>query len=186
MIVGLVHGGINTNVVPDRFTLRLDRRMTPEEAPAEVEARLRALIEDAVRGHDGIRVEIRRLLLANALQPLPGHEKLVAAIRAHAARVFGEDIPAVGVPLYSDARLYAEHGVPTSCTAPVRGRSPNPTRSGRTRICCSRICAAPHKSSRRRCTICCAPELHGLAPPERHWGQRGKVGGARSGLRRIQ
>jgi len=112
MIVGLVHGGINTNVVPDRLTLRLDRRMTPEETPADVEARLRALIEDAVRGRDGIRVEISRLLLANALKPLPGHEKLVDALRTHGRRVFGEDIPEVGVPLYSDARLYAEHGVP--------------------------------------------------------------------------
>ncbi len=26
--------------------------------------------------------------------------------------MFGEDIPAVGVPLYADARLYGEHGVP--------------------------------------------------------------------------
>src|SRR5205085_12274703 len=51
MIVGLLSGGINTNVVPDRLTLRLDRRMTPEENPAEVEARVRAVIEDAVRGH---------------------------------------------------------------------------------------------------------------------------------------
>jgi succinyl-diaminopimelate desuccinylase len=112
LIVGLLHGGINTNVVPDRLTLRLDRRMIPEENPAEVDARVRALITDVVRGHDGIRVEIRRLLLANALRPLPGHEKLVAAIQAHGRRVFGEDIPAVGVPLYADARLYGEHGVP--------------------------------------------------------------------------
>jgi acetylornithine deacetylase/succinyl-diaminopimelate desuccinylase-like protein len=111
-IVGLLSGGIATNVVPDRLTLRMDRRMTPEENPAEVEARVRALIEDAVRGHDGIRVEIRRLLLANALRPLPGHEKLVAAIQRHGRRVFGEDIPAVGTPLYADARLYGEHGVP--------------------------------------------------------------------------
>jgi len=27
-----LNGGINTNVVPDRLTLKLDRRMTPEEA----------------------------------------------------------------------------------------------------------------------------------------------------------
>ena len=26
--------------------------------------------------------------------------------------MFGEDIPALGVPLYADARLYGEHGVP--------------------------------------------------------------------------
>ena len=72
LIVGRMEGGINTNVVPDRLVLRLDRRMTPEEDPADVEQRLRALIERAAAGHDGIRVEIRRLLLARALKPLPG------------------------------------------------------------------------------------------------------------------
>src|SRR5436190_5002092 len=47
MIVGLMSGGINTNVVPDRLTLRLDRRMIPEEEPDAVEAGLRDLIEKA-------------------------------------------------------------------------------------------------------------------------------------------
>ena len=112
MIVGLMNGGINTNVVPDRLTLKLDRRMTPEEDPALVEARIRTLITQAVARFDGIRVDMKRLLLAKALHPLPGHEKLVAAVQRHAKRVFGIDIPAVGVPLYSDARLYGEHGVP--------------------------------------------------------------------------
>ena len=112
MIVGLLNGGINTNVVPDRLTFRMDRRMTPEEDPSVVEARVRALIESVAATHEGIRVEIKRLLLANSLKPLRGHERLVEAIRRHARRVFGEDIPAVGVPLYSDARLYGEHGVP--------------------------------------------------------------------------
>ena len=112
MIVGLIEGGINTNVVPDRLTLRLDRRMIPEEDPVTVEAGVRALIENAVRGRDGIRVEIRRLLLARALQPSPGQKRLVEPIQRHGRRVFGEDIPAVGVPLYADARLYGEHGIP--------------------------------------------------------------------------
>ena len=112
MIVGLLNGGINTNVVPDRLTFRMDRRMTPEESPSVVEARVRALIESVAATHEAIRVEIRRLLLANSLKPLPGHERLVEAIRRHARRAFGEDIPAVGVPLYADARLYGEHGVP--------------------------------------------------------------------------
>ena len=112
MIVGLIHGGINTNVVPDRLTFRMDRRMTPEENPDDVETRVRALIETAAAAHDGIRVDIRRLLRANALTPRPGHEKLVAAIQQHGKAFFGEDIPALGVPLYADARLYGEHGVP--------------------------------------------------------------------------
>jgi succinyl-diaminopimelate desuccinylase len=112
MIVGLINGGINTNVVPDRLMLRVDRRIIPEENPAEVEARLRSLIERAAASHDGIRVEIRRLLRANALKPLPGHEKLLGSIQKHARRAFGADVPAVGVPLYADARLYGEHDVP--------------------------------------------------------------------------
>ena len=112
MIVGLIAGGINTNVVPDRLAFKIDRRMTPEEDPAAVESRVRQLITAAVAAHDGIRVEIRRMLLALALKPRPGHEKLVAAIQRHGKRVFGEEMPAVGVPLYADARLYGEHGVP--------------------------------------------------------------------------
>jgi len=112
LIVGRMEGGINTNVVPDRLVLRLDRRMTPEEDPTDVEHRVRALIERAAAGRDGIRVEIRRLLLARALRPLPGHERLVMHLQCHAKEIFGIDIPAVGVPLYADARLYGEHGVP--------------------------------------------------------------------------
>ena len=45
---------------------------------------------------------------------LRGQELEDARIRARAyTREHGEDIPEVGVPLYADARLYAEHGVPT-------------------------------------------------------------------------
>src|SRR5262249_25539746 len=42
--VGLIKGGINTNVVPDQVVFRIDRRVIPEENPAEVEAELRGLI----------------------------------------------------------------------------------------------------------------------------------------------
>ena len=110
--VGLISGGINTNVVPDKVVFKLDRRMIPEENPAAVEAALRALIERVAQPLSGIRVEVRRLLLSNALTPLPGHEKLVGVLQQHAKRVLGEDIPAVGVPLYTDARLYGEAGCP--------------------------------------------------------------------------
>lgn len=44
--------------------------------------------------------------------PLPGNQPLVAAIQKHAQALLGEAIPAVGTPLYTDARLYAERGIP--------------------------------------------------------------------------
>lgn len=110
--VGRIEGGTNTNVVPGRVMFKLDRRMIPEENPAEVEAGLRQLIAEAAAQCPGISVGIRRLLLANAMKPLPGNQPLVAAIQKHGQAVFGEPIPAMGTPLYTDVRLYAEAGIP--------------------------------------------------------------------------
>lgn len=112
MLVGRIDGGTNTNVVPGKVVMKMDRRMIPEEDPVAVEAQVRKLVEDAVRGEPGIRLEIKRLLLSHALRPLPAGAQLVANLQKNAKAVLGEDIPAVGTPLYADARLYGEHGIP--------------------------------------------------------------------------
>lgn len=112
LTIGLIAGGINTNVVPDRITFRLDRRMIPEEDPERVEAELRALLAGAIRAFPRARLEVRRILLARPLRPLPGQERLAAALARNAERVLGEPIAVQGVPLYTDARHYAEAGVP--------------------------------------------------------------------------
>jgi acetylornithine deacetylase/succinyl-diaminopimelate desuccinylase-like protein len=111
--VGRIEGGTSTNVVPGSVVMRLDRRMIPEDDAAEVETRLCALIADAAASVAGVTVEIRRLLLAHPLRPLPEAQPLVAALQRHGRAVFGVDIPTTGSPLYTDARLYAEAGIPT-------------------------------------------------------------------------
>jgi acetylornithine deacetylase/succinyl-diaminopimelate desuccinylase family protein len=110
--VGRIEGGTNTNVVPGKVMFKLDRRMIPEENPAEVEATIRKVIADAAATCPGIQVEIKRMLLANSMKPLPGNQPLVEAIQKHGQAVFGEPIPAMGTPLYTDVRLYAEAGIP--------------------------------------------------------------------------
>ncbi|HEX7441388.1 MAG TPA: M20/M25/M40 family metallo-hydrolase [Caldimonas sp.] len=112
--VGRIEGGTNTNVVPGKVVFKLDRRMIPEENPAEVEASIRSVIAAAAAEVPGIEVKIRRLLLANALQPLPGNKPLVAALQRHGEAVFGVPIPTSGSPLYTDVRLYGEAGVPAA------------------------------------------------------------------------
>ena len=112
MLVGRIDGGTNTNVVPGKVVMKMDRRMIPEEDPVVVEAQVRALIEDAARGIPGIGIEIKRLLLSHALRPQPGTEKLVASLQRNAQAYIGEPIPAQGTPLYADARLYGEQGIP--------------------------------------------------------------------------
>jgi acetylornithine deacetylase/succinyl-diaminopimelate desuccinylase-like protein len=110
--VGQIQGGTNTNVVPGKVTLKIDRRMIPEEDPVQVEAGVRRIIEDAVRTVPGASVEIRRLLLAHAMKPLAGNQELVDALCAHATEIMGEPVEATGTPLYTDARLFSERGIP--------------------------------------------------------------------------
>jgi succinyl-diaminopimelate desuccinylase len=110
--VGRIEGGTNTNVVPGKVVFKLDRRMIPEENPQEVEAAVRQAIQDAAAQSPGVTVDIRRLLLANALKPTPGQQPLVDALQQHGRELFGVDIPAMGTPLYTDVRLYGEAGIP--------------------------------------------------------------------------
>jgi acetylornithine deacetylase/succinyl-diaminopimelate desuccinylase-like protein len=112
MTVGLISGGINTNVVPDRVVFRLDRRMIPEEKPAEVEAELRAIVAEAAKAFPAATVAVRRVLLAEPLRPTPAGEKLTQTLVRQASRVMGEPIAAAGAPLYTDARHYAKAGAP--------------------------------------------------------------------------
>ncbi|HEY0681238.1 MAG TPA: M20/M25/M40 family metallo-hydrolase [Steroidobacter sp.] len=111
--VGLIQGGINTNVVPDQVTLRLDRRIIPEESGATAESHLRELILDAVAHRPDITVDIKRILLAEPLLELPGAARMIISLRTHAEEEFGVAIPVHGVPLYTDARHYSTAGIPT-------------------------------------------------------------------------
>jgi acetylornithine deacetylase/succinyl-diaminopimelate desuccinylase-like protein len=122
--VGRIEGGTNTNVVPGQVVFKLDRRMIPEENPAEVEATIRRVIAEAASTRPGITVEIKRLLLAEAWKPDPRNAPLVQALQRHGEVVFGEPIPTSGTPLYTDVRLFAAHGIP----AAIYGAGPRTVR----------------------------------------------------------
>ncbi len=112
LTVGLIAGGINTNVVPDRVTLRLDRRIIPEEDPVAVEAALTGAIVAAGEGVAGATVAVRRILLARPLIASEGALRLAETIGRHAEARLGRPVRPTGVPLFTDARLYAEAGIP--------------------------------------------------------------------------
>ena len=113
LVVGLISGGINTNVVPDKVTFRLDRRIIPDESPTEAERDLIAHIDGIAATLPDVTVTTRRILLAEPLVPSPGQRRLTDALQARAREITGEDVPAIGVPLFTDARLYGNAGIPT-------------------------------------------------------------------------
>jgi succinyl-diaminopimelate desuccinylase len=98
--VGLISGGTNTNVIPGKVVLKLDRRMIPEEDPAEVEAVLRApSIEAAASFNPPRGGKVRpRGHQAHAAGPRHGaaaRQRAAGgnAIQQHGEAVFGEPIP---------------------------------------------------------------------------------------------
>ena len=122
----------------------------PEENSAEAEHDLTAHIARVCAGLPGIKVTIRRILLAEPFRDQAGAGKtLTALLQKHGAEIMGEDIPAGGVPIYTDARLYSEAGIPTV----LYGAGPH-TLLGRQRPSrrredwCWKICARRPRSSR--------------------------------------
>lgn len=113
--VGLISGGINTNVVPDECTIRVDRRLIPEEDFVEAESEFRHLVHQAVSDIPGIKIEIRKILHAKSFGPVPENTPLVQGLAANWQMILKEEsaLPVHGVPLYTDARHFFAAGIPT-------------------------------------------------------------------------
>lgn len=112
LVIGTIEGGINTNVVPDRLTFTIDRRIIPEESAHEVERELRGLIDAAGAG-SGASIGIERVMLAEPFTSSPASERLARLIADRAQDVLGERVETGAMPLYTDARHYSEAGIPT-------------------------------------------------------------------------
>lgn len=112
LVIGTIHGGINTNVVPDECTIRLDRRLIPEENPELIESELITLIGKIINQFEGIQVESNRILLAKSFGPVPETLPLIRAFKQNWSEVMGEELKIHGSPLYTDARHFYESGIP--------------------------------------------------------------------------
>ena len=112
--IGRIEGGTNTNVVPGKVVLKLDRRMIPEENPSDVEATVRQIIAEAAATVPGITIEIKRLLMAESWKPDARNAELVQTLQKHGGQVFEELIPTSGTPLYTDVRLFGAAGIPSA------------------------------------------------------------------------
>ncbi|MBP2169571.1 acetylornithine deacetylase/succinyl-diaminopimelate desuccinylase-like protein [Erwinia toletana] len=113
LVIGLVQGGINTNVVSDNMVIRLDRRIIPEENPEAVERELMAIIAGVQQQLTGISFNLRQILLARPFTPSAQSLALAKIFSDEAEQVLQQPIPLVGLPLYTDARLYSAAGIPT-------------------------------------------------------------------------
>ncbi len=112
--VGVVHGGVSPNTVPDRCRIDLDRRLVPGETPAGAVARLDQALAAACPG-----VAYRTLpvtFACPALAPTLSAD-LVARLGAAIDAVRGRHETAA-VPYGTDASTLAEVGIPVVVFGP--------------------------------------------------------------------
>ena len=97
-------GGTAPNVVPDRCTVRFDRRTTPGESVPNVLAEIDAVLEMVCteQGLDAVRVT--PWLELPAVETEPGH-RLVQMAEEACADVLRRDVSASGVPYCTDANV---------------------------------------------------------------------------------
>ncbi|WP_324715901.1 M20 family metallopeptidase [Carboxydochorda subterranea] len=116
--VGTIAGGSKTNVVPDRCTITLDRRLVPGESPesalAAIEQELRAL--EASDPDCQARVRVLHHAQPSEVGP---DEPIVQAVARVRALLGLQPAPPAGMPGTTDARfLVNQAGIPTVILGP--------------------------------------------------------------------
>ncbi|MDI3339108.1 MAG: M20 family metallopeptidase [Sphaerobacter sp.] len=116
--ISMIEGGVKTNVVPDRCTIHIDRRIVPGETPAGVVDEIRRVAEAAIAPLPGLRVEVepagwggREAIVA------PEDSPLVQAMLA-ANRHLGFDTTLTGFSMATDGRHFVARGYPTIIYGP--------------------------------------------------------------------
>ena len=118
--VGTIAGGTKTNVVPDRCTITVDRRLLPGETARQALEELRQVLRGLQAADPRLDVELEVLEQAEPSEISPAEPIVQAALRAR--RLVGLDDDGVGgMVATTDARfLINDAGIPTVILGPGR------------------------------------------------------------------
>ena len=111
--IGVIHGGDDPNIVPDRTKVQIDRRWLPNESLKEVHKEVEETAERAIDMIGG-QFELRPLReltasMINAPHSLDKNEKFVKETISVVEKITSESKKAVGFPGWSDAGLLSNH-----------------------------------------------------------------------------
>jgi acetylornithine deacetylase len=116
--VGRIWGGIGVNVVPDRCTIEVERRVIPGEDHAAALAEIDAVLAELRDRTPPVRVEREEPFVITPTLGTPAGAAVVAAVRQACREVGVRDEP-TGVPYGSDAsKLWTYGGVPSVVLGP--------------------------------------------------------------------
>ena len=116
--VGVIHGGVQVNFVPDQCAIEIDQRLLPGESAKAALDRCQEIIDDLARQHPGLEASIEEppLLVDEALDTPSDAPTVLAACQV--LRDMGLNDGVCGVPFGSDASKLSRAGVPTIVFGP--------------------------------------------------------------------
>jgi acetylornithine deacetylase/succinyl-diaminopimelate desuccinylase family protein len=114
--IGLIQGGVQPNMVADRCSVVLDRRLLPNERPEAFEADVRRLLSELSEHDTAFRARVETLLVGPSIETDP-KDPLVVAIRDASVELGIADEP-IGFDQSCDGRFYSELGIPTVILGP--------------------------------------------------------------------
>lgn len=117
-IGGIVKSGSNINVIPDRCTITIDRRLNPEEDMDDAVAEIDAVLGKLKFDDPGLNLQVKTLLKAASAST--AREELICRSVVDAIRkVLKRETKYWLGPGFMDLRYFSRHaGIPTLCYGP--------------------------------------------------------------------
>lgn len=115
--VGVIHGGVQVNFVPDEAVIEIDRRLLPGEEVPQVLAHTQALLEALMQQHPDVVAEMEPPMLQDWPFQTNAGEPLVQLARTLLGEM-GRNDEVCGVPFGSDASKFSRMGIPTILFGP--------------------------------------------------------------------
>ena len=115
--INMMEGGVKANVVPDRASFYVDRRLVPGEDPSESVAEIDRIAQQTVGSMPGISVEVKPAVPGVASKPSAVEDPLVQAMLGANKRL-GLSTEPTGFSMATDGRFFAEAGYPTIVYGP--------------------------------------------------------------------
>lgn len=119
LVVSIINGGEKANIVPDRCTVTIDRRIIPEEKGDVVEQEILQILNRLRKEDKELEISTETILLAKSSGPLPKDHILIETLVRRGTEVLGEEISVTGTSGFGDARFFWERGIPVCCYGPA-------------------------------------------------------------------
>jgi succinyl-diaminopimelate desuccinylase len=115
--ISMIEGGVKTNVIPDRCTIHIDRRIIPGETPEGAVAEIREIVERAIADVPGLRVEVSAPRSGRLAIEADPQSPVSQALQA-ATRHIGKEVVLTGFFAGTDGKHFAKRGWPTLIMGP--------------------------------------------------------------------